>query len=146
MKTYHKYAHELKGSKAIYNYITGGHGAVTLQSDVTGIHHTYSFHAPDNRRPEEDTLFVYTCVGDDWIYVGMYKNKDFRLTAKSKFSKESAIVKGVAFILKLMLRDDYSDDRMHLFHEGVCCRCGRPLTNPTSIELGIGPKCAELGM
>jgi len=25
-----------------------------------------------------------------------------------------------------------------------CCRCGRKLTTPTSIENGIGPECAEM--
>lgn len=29
----------------------------------------------------------------------------------------------------------------HLY--GVCCRCGRTLTNEASIEAGIGPICAE---
>ncbi len=24
---------------------------------------------------------------------------------------------------------------------GICCRCGRPLTDPTSMALGIGPEC-----
>lgn len=28
-------------------------------------------------------------------------------------------------------------------HEGQCGRCGRPLTVPESIEVGIGPDCAE---
>jgi hypothetical protein len=24
---------------------------------------------------------------------------------------------------------------------GICCNCGRTLTDPTSLELGIGPEC-----
>lgn len=27
-------------------------------------------------------------------------------------------------------------------HVGKCCVCGRPLTNPTSIDAGIGPECS----
>ena len=28
-----------------------------------------------------------------------------------------------------------------LFHEGKCCRCGLPLTNPLSISRGLGDDC-----
>lgn len=135
---------ELVGKDRIFNYITGGKGVVTLQSS-SGVHHTYQFSAPDSRKEGEDTMFVYTLIDNNsWVYVGMYKDKSFRLTKKSKFPITSPIVKGVAFILKLMLKPDYSDERMHLFHEGVCARCGRPLTNPDSIEIGMGPVCRDM--
>ena len=32
---------------------------------------------------------------------------------------------------------------IEVWHEGACCYCGRKLTVPASIELGIGPDCAE---
>lgn len=138
-------SHELVGTENIYRYMTGGHAVVTLQSD-SGVHRTYMFKAPNNRRKGEDTLFVSTLVnGNEWVYVGMYKNKDFHLTKASKFGRESAVVKGVAFILRLMLKEGFHNEHMHLYHEGICCRCGRPLTNPDSIAIGIGPVCAELG-
>jgi len=31
------------------------------------------------------------------------------------------------------------------WHAGRCGRCGRLLTDPVSISLGVGPKCAEIG-
>lgn len=139
-----KFRSELIGSDAIRQYIFGGHGVVTLLSDVSNEHHTYSFSVPENRKPNDDTMFIYTLVdGSNWVYVGMYRNKAFRLTAKSNYSTDTSIVKGIAYIFKLMLNPDFSDDRMHLFHEGICSRCGRPLTNPMSIRLGIGPTCME---
>lgn len=36
--------------------------------------------------------------------------------------------------------EDYSD-RLDIYHEGACCKCGMPLTVPESIEDGIGPIC-----
>jgi len=30
-----------------------------------------------------------------------------------------------------------------IFHEGKCCRCGRRLTTPTSVQNGIGPECIK---
>lgn len=144
MKLNHKMSHELTGSKRITDYILGGNGVVTLKS-YTGIHHTYWFAAPRNRNAGDDTMFIKTLVdGGDWVYVGMYKDKNFHLTKASRFSMQSPIVKGVFFILKLMFKPDFSDERMHLYHMGICSRCGRPLTNPDSIEFGIGPVCREL--
>lgn len=32
--------------------------------------------------------------------------------------------------------------KVEVWHEGKCCRCGRKLTVPESIESGIGPECA----
>ena len=77
------------------------------------------------------------------MYVGYYNKtyECFKLTAKSVFKPDSAIVKGVAYIFKMILNPNFHDDRMHLLHEGICAVCGRPLTNPASIELGIGPYC-----
>lgn len=138
-------SHELIGTEVIYNYMTGGHAVVTLQSDISGIYHTYNFRKPDGQDKNNDTMFIFTLVsGSEWVYVGMYKNRDFHFTAKSKFKADSAIVKGVAFIIRLMLQDGFSNPNMHLYHEGICSRCGRPLTNPASIALGIGPTCAEM--
>jgi hypothetical protein len=32
---------------------------------------------------------------------------------------------------------------LKVHHEGRCCRCGRKLTVPESIETGLGPECAS---
>ena len=141
MKLNPEYRAELTDSQKIKNYILGGRGVVTLKSD-TGVHHTYSFEMYDDK---PDNIWIYTLVDDNqWIYVGYYSKKyeNFRLTPKSKYPVDSPIVKGIAYIFKMILNPEFHDDRMHLLHEGICCRCGRPLTNPASIELGIGPYCA----
>ena len=144
-----KYRAELLGSERVKNYVLGGNGVVTLTSDVSGEHHTYSFQTPNNnpyadKKFDDDVIFIRTLADSDvWIYVGMYKGGRFKLTAKSNFKIDSPTVKGIAYIFKMILNPDYADERMHLLHEGICCKCGRPLTNPESIELGIGPVCAE---
>ncbi len=35
-------------------------------------------------------------------------------------------------------------DLVEVHHEGKCCRCGRKLTVPRSVELGYGEECASL--
>ncbi len=144
MKLNPSMSNELVGQERIVNYITGGKGIVTLKS-CTGIHYTYLWESPSKNKNNDGRMFVKVLInGCDWVYVGMFKDRNFHLTKASHFSLHSPIVKGVYFILKLMFKPDFHDDRMHLFHEGVCSRCGRPLTNPDSLEIGIGPICRGL--
>lgn len=36
---------------------------------------------------------------------------------------------------------------LEVWHDGACCRCGRQLTDPASVEAGIGPTCrARMGV
>jgi hypothetical protein len=33
--------------------------------------------------------------------------------------------------------------KLGMYHQGICCKCGLPLTVPESIENGIGPQCKK---
>lgn len=41
----------------------------------------------------------------------------------------------------LNLAIKYPMPSLKIYHNGRCCRCGRTLTVPESIERGIGPEC-----
>lgn len=137
-------SHKLCGSEAAKNYITGGKGVVTLKSP-TGVHHTYAFSKPkvENKFPE-GTLFVHVlCAEKNWRYVGMVSHRGYAIyTRRSSFSKDSPIFKGLRYIVRIMY-DPKFQSRMELFHEGCCSVCGRPLTNPKSLSVGIGPRCMK---
>lgn len=140
-KMYHENSCQLIGSKNIQTYVTGGKGVVTLKSP-TGVHHSYSFRKPrDDNKFIPNTLFVYVLAGEHrWLYAGMVTGRLFKLTQSSRFLYDSPQARGVRYILRMMY-DDKLQTPMQLFHEGVCSICGRPLTSPKSIELGIGPRC-----
>lgn len=141
---------EMRNWEAIRRYCLGGRGIITLENPKSGKHHTYEFRKPNN--PEDfspDVLFVYCLVKENtWLYVGMftYKNNVFRLTRYSKFVSDSEIVEGVRYIVNKISGKfaKRSVERMKFYHEGVCSVCGRKLTTPKSIELGIGPKCKKV--
>lgn len=40
-------------------------------------------------------------------------------------------------------QDAHAFAQLEVWHEGQCARCGRALTVPSSIELGLGPDCAD---
>lgn len=144
IKTYPEYSCKLSTPEAIKNYIFGNKGVVTLKSP-TGKHHTYFISKPRNEDQfPSDVRFVYAFHDNQKLfYVGKIERNIFRLTRSSRFLWDNEITKGAKYILK-MANMNQLDTPMELFHEGVCCRCGRPLTHPKSIQTGIGPKCRKL--
>lgn len=142
LKLYPEYSSKLTGN-AIRDYIYGGRGVVTLKSP-TGVHHTYMFNKPRNEDIfPSDVLFVYAVHdGHKLFYVGMVEDDYFRLTRHSRFDNHTEIVKGARYIMKMMHYPNM-ETPMELYHQGICAVCGRPLTNPKSIERGMGPACRK---
>lgn len=139
---------KLTSSKDIYDYCMGGHGVVTLESP-SGVHHTYYYKRPNNLDVfPDDTRFVYAVHTVNGIskhfYLGMIEGDHFRLTRNSRFDCYADIVKGAFYIDKMMHNQSLVDSTpMNLYHEGMCCVCGRKLTSPNSIKSGVGPKCRK---
>lgn len=143
-------------------YILGGRAVVTLsQKDLDGEKHRTYFirETPDSKERgsfgnvsslaggtwiETLKFFVKVLVVDSYMYIGMLelKNGDliFRITAKSY--RDVKAINGFKWLLKHLEQDFV--EKVRLYHEGICSRCGRGLTNPDSIERGIGPICIGL--
>lgn len=68
-------------------------------------------------------------------------------TAKSQVDPRAVSFRLLNRVLARIWADDheaYERSGYRVHHAGRCCRCGRLLTRPDSIELGIGPECAEI--
>jgi len=70
-------------------------------------------------------------------YKGKIRNK------KEVINSPSAVA--IAFVLDKVEHSEfnYLDERMQLMHQGKCLCCGKPLTDSHSIEIGLGPICAN---
>ena len=85
----------------------------------------------------------------DYSYLGMLNEQtgEVRLTAKSCAGADSWAVRIVRRVLAQMWEGEGMQAILaagwDVHHEGRCGRCGRPLTVPESLEVGIGPDCAE---
>lgn len=147
VRTYPQSSHTLEGSRNIKDYCMGGNAIVTLTSP-TKIHHTYYIRAPwkeDKNDFSNDIRFVYHRESNGrWSYVGEICNDGtkFRKTKSSRYWQHDKIFKGAVYIVKMMNYD--FDTPMKLHHEGCCSRCGKQLTDPISIERGLGPKCYRI--
>jgi len=134
-------------NEQIKTFIRGGKATFTLESIKTGKH--YTFRA--NKVEKDDggaVIFVSLLTApEEYNYLGtIFVDADggmvYRATAKSPDNpKLHAVVK---FLLGNLNFDTDMESRGMIFrHEGTCCRCGRPLTTPESIDAGIGPVCRE---
>lgn len=122
--------------EAIRRFVYAGHATFSLR----GQSRHYTFRVELSQR---GAYFVKLLTAPDtYTYMGMIRLDTYTCTATkaSSYNADSPPLRAFNWFLK---RLHYSDSfpGMEFWHEGKCCRCGRPLTDPESIERGIGPVC-----
>lgn len=125
-------------------FVKGGNSKFTLVSPKTGTRFTYKVKKPKTSNGNDDFFFVNLLTGSnnetDYTYMGVIANNKVKLTAKSRVSVDAPSYKALEFTLRHLVHNNLP---VEFWHEGKCCRCGRTLTVPESIERGIGPECAK---
>lgn len=140
-----EYRHTINNIDQIWDYIRGGRGMFTMESQVSGTHITYKVGCPkDLEEGKPKPLFIKFLAPDDFYFIGtIWEDKiEYKHSAKARASEDSASVKGLKWLVKHIQQKKNLPKDMAFWHEGICAVCGRPLTNPESIEAGIGPICA----
>jgi uncharacterized protein DUF6011 len=146
----HNSDHRFSSIEAAKQFALAGNAIITLQSLRSGTHFTYRIQASDPEKslangfpPCHFVKLLTSGSADqgDWTYLGMIKGgTTFRLTKASKVTYVAPSVTALQFFL--------ASSKLHpelvIRHEGHCGRCGRTLTVPSSIDLGIGPDCAAI--
>jgi hypothetical protein len=116
----------------------GEHGSV---AEVRACFQKDAARQPSTRRPVTEAGIYFL---DGTVYkVQAAVRGSGRLYAKR--------LEGTSFVMSPgAVRQLHAEDKMTLEQAraygavyGVCCRCGRTLTDETSIAAGIGPVCAE---
>jgi hypothetical protein len=135
-------------AEAAHKALFAGNATLTVVSKKTGERFTIKIHQPDpdeNGRPAPFIVGLLSGPDNtaDYRYMGLLKNDGVRLTAKSRISTKAPSVQGLTWLVRHVANGSFPGDKIELWHEGRCCRCGRPLTVPSSIAAGIGPDCAE---
>lgn len=119
-------------------FILGGKSTFTLKNPKTNNRLTYNV----SKHKKDDIYFAKVLTGPNtWGFIGSIKpNGKFRHSNKSKISSESQSVKVLDFVTS-RLKNDNLPVFIEIWHEGKCCKCGRSLTDPESIKVGMGPNC-----
>ena len=132
-------------------FITAGKAIFTCKSLKTGNRFTYKVSAPKDAVKETATLlFAQVLSGpdnnSDYRFFGCLLKKDgkwgFATSPKSKISLEAPSVIAFNYVIN-NLADSREMPQVEIWHEGKCGRCGRKLTTPESLEIGLGPECAQ---
>lgn len=144
-------------SKDILRYMLAGKATFTVVSVETGKRFTFKvkktpgkkivqYRKSDIQKPP--FYFVGAMTGPDnelsYSYMGVINDKGaFHTTAKSKLREGSQQFKVFEFLYKWLLVKPELTPKIEFWHSGRCGRCGKMLTVPSSIALGIGPECAK---
>jgi hypothetical protein len=124
-------------------FFEGGRAIFTV-SNPKGEHYTFQI-----KHKKNTPFFVSLLTGpdntSDFTYLGVYvpQKKTVVLTSKSKFKEDTTPVKVVRWAILKVSNKEITPNGYSIQHEGRCCRCGRMLTTPESIEHGIGPECMK---
>jgi len=120
-------------------FILAGDALFTLRSLRTDQHYTFKVQKAQNA----ERWFVKLLVSpDEFKYMGTIDGSPpaFRLTGKSQYEPESTPVRAFKFAFGWVCQGSIPTD-LEIKHSGKCGRCGKTLTNPISIDRGIGPEC-----
>ena len=121
-------------------FMLAGNATMTVSNGHT--HYTYKIQKVNN------TYFIRVLTGADnennYTYLGVVNQDGVKLTAKSKYTSDTLLYKVANWMVRLVLSGNPIPSGYTIDHSGACGRCGRKLTTPTSISLGLGPICAGL--
>lgn len=146
----------------IRRFILGGNSTFTVVHGDTRFTYKVKSAAKDRSKnwstgnQDRSVFFVSVLTGpsneSDFQYMGLLRldpicgEYNFSTTAKSKVSRDAP-----SFITFMRAWNNVEfrcqwPATLEFWHEGQCCVCGRKLTVPESIAMGIGPECASGGM
>lgn len=131
-----------------FKFFFGGNATFTVDNGK-GKHYTFKVRRKEaNDNFQNEVFFLSVMWGtdneNDYRYMGVLKYDGIvRLTRGSKVSADDNRLKVAQWAIKKVLTGTELPDGYAIMHAGRCCKCGRKLTNPASIENGVGPECAK---
>lgn len=147
--------HMITDPRQALEYIKAGNSKVTVVSKKTGKRYTFKVTAPYDRRKckrdyDAKVRFVALRVdeekfGKPWMYLGSLRGVVMFAGARGNGGHPAYKVFDwvVGHLSHTANNGKGINEELEIWHSGRCGRCGRELTDPASIERGLGPECAK---
>lgn len=133
-------------------FVLAGDATWTVDNG-SGKHYTFhTYRAKPNDAYPNPAWFIKVLTGPDtYTYMGKlcpHLNRcNITLTGRSKYAGDSRAVEVARWALRAIWQAARVGYKMppgySIRHDGRCGRCGAKLTNPKSLDTGLGPECAE---
>lgn len=131
----HKLANE-----NVLEFLFGGNALFTVKNNETGKH--MSFKVIKSKKTQKNIYYVMK--NDGQIFLGtIFDRNKFVFSKKSSVAIDSPEVKAFVFVFDRLLKNNLPA-KVEIWHNGKCGRCGRTLTEPSSILVGYGPECFRI--
>jgi hypothetical protein len=135
--------HMITDAAAALEFAFGGNARFTLVSRKTGDRKTFRVRKAHDR---DDLYFAQLLTGPDniadYTYLGFIKAPRKALIAGKKGNPNHPAFIALDWALA-NIDAGKMPEQLEFWHEGRCSRCARVLTDPASIERGVGPECAK---
>jgi hypothetical protein len=126
----------------IRQFMLAGNATFTVLNTKSG--NRLTFRVRRSKGDRDPVYFVSAKDGKDYAYMGtIWKQQKFASTRKSQIAESSMPFRGFAWLWRQVIDGQVLPANVEFWHEGQCGRCGKALTDPVSISLGIGPVCLE---
>lgn len=144
--------HELSTIQDIDRYIFGGQAIFTVYSERIGTR--YTFKTVKAKKPARDVYWVFVlCMPDNnndksYRFIGaVSKQEGYKYSNKARhdFKPDCNSNKALIWFFEKLLNGTLKTNHPYVkvYHEGRCGRCGRRLTTPQSLKIGLGPECSN---
>lgn len=129
------------------NYILGGKADFVVK-DINN-----SNHINFKVKLKENNIYYVSFKSIDWLYIGHIETKKIeeynvpifkpKKDLLSQKDKDSIIEKQIIFsnLIKYIYYLQQIPSNIEILYSGICSICGRKLTDPIYIEIGIGKIC-----
>ena len=132
---------QLTDWKEVYTHVLGGRAHFSIVSKKTNTHFTYRI----VRSPKYKWLFA-VWVKDDkkYKYVGTWNGKTLKFywNPKKSIPRSWKRYQGFVWVWRHVVNRQMPTETF-VYRDERCRACGKRLTNPKSIKLGIGPECIK---
>jgi hypothetical protein len=139
---HHDKARKFESAATTKTFMLAGRARVTVVSQKTGVRFTFrvAVRTGDPTSPHFVSLLTGPDNTSSYTFMGtIFDGKVYR-TGRS-FNKDAPAAKAFAWVWSYVSRGELPP-HCEIWHEGCCGKCGKPLTVPSSIAIGLGPDCA----